>query len=81
MLSVITKSVEIIIILGKTAILPQHSGFHAKTLFCCLCPHKFTKKTTTIFSINKRKRNSAPNALITVVQGAFLEKSDLSNNI
>ena len=41
----IAKLVVIVIILGKTAILPINSKFHAKTLFCCyLCSLKFTRK-------------------------------------
>ena len=40
MLFKIVKSVEIVIILGKTTIF--YPWFHAKIVYCCLCPHKFT---------------------------------------
>ena len=74
MLSVITKSVEIIIILGKTKFNITSLTFwiSCKNSILLALSTEIYKKKPTIFSINKR--NLAPNVLIMVVQGAFSEK-------
>ena len=57
MLFEIAKPVEIVIILGEGGgqlFFSKTLDFMEKTPFCCcLCPHKFTKKSNFFFTLNK----------------------------